>query len=414
MKSAFFLIIPFLCAFQCATAQWTISGANIYNSNTGGVGIGTTTPLSLLDVKGALAVGTFAGSAAAPANGLSVSGKASFGISAPSPISAGVPMFSSVTPNVEVFTGSAPGTYEELMTIRHAGVDVTAVNRRLGLLLKMSSESSVGESGKNGGMVLESSIGYANVPSLSLVTSSTDRLTITYDGKIGMGTTAPVTALDVLATATSVGVRSISSGTLGGGSGGGLLAITNTEPNATDQRLGFLGFGAPNNSVAPLTYKYAASISGFASEDWTGGTNGSYLSFSTTTNGGTASSERMRIDNAGNISIGTTDPKGYKLAVNGSAIATALWVKLNANWPDYVFKTGYRLPALTEIKTYIDANHHLPDVPTEQDVKQNGLNLGEMNRVLLQKVEELTLYMIEQDKKLQQQQKEIDELKRKQ
>jgi hypothetical protein len=100
--------------------------------------------------------------------------------------------------------------------------------------------------------------------------------------------------------------------------------------------------------------------------------------------------------NGGNVSIGTIDPKGYKLAVNGSAIATSMTVKLNSAWPDYVFKKEYKLPTLTEVKDYIEKNKHLPDMPSEKQVTDNGLNLGEMNRILTKKVEELTLYFIEQ------------------
>ncbi|NHA05363.1 prefoldin subunit [Mucilaginibacter sp. HC2] len=100
-----------------------------------------------------------------------------------------------------------------------------------------------------------------------------------------------------------------------------------------------------------------------------------------------------------NVGIGTTDPKGYKLAVNGSVIATSMTVKVYANWPDYVFKKDYQLPSLQSVKTYIDQNQHLPEVPSEQDIAKNGLNLGEMNKVLMKKVEELTLYLIEKDKK---------------
>ncbi|SHN37607.1 hypothetical protein [Mucilaginibacter sp. OK098] len=131
----------------------------------------------------------------------------------------------------------------------------------------------------------------------------------------------------------------------------------------------------------------------------------------------------------GNVGIATTDTKGYTFAVNGTAIATSITVKAYANWPDFVFKPTYKLASLTEVKTYIDQNHHLPDVPSAAEVEQNGLNLGEMNKVLLKKVEDLTLYLIEQDKKLadqqktnqvveeqskllKSQQKQIDELKR--
>jgi len=74
-------------------------------------------------------------------------------------------------------------------------------------------------------------------------------------------------------------------------------------------------------------------------------------------------------------------------------------VKLNNVWPDYVFKPTYQLPSLTEVKTYIDQNKHLPEIPSEQEIAKEGQNLGEMNKLLLKKVEELTLYLIENDRK---------------
>lgn len=76
-------------------------------------------------------------------------------------------------------------------------------------------------------------------------------------------------------------------------------------------------------------------------------------------------------------------------------------------WPDYVFKPFYSLPSLTKIKTYIDKNGHLPETPSENEIAQNGIELGEMNKLLMKKVEELTLYLIEKDNKDEVQQKQL-------
>lgn len=97
----------------------------------------------------------------------------------------------------------------------------------------------------------------------------------------------------------------------------------------------------------------------------------------------------------GNLGIGTTNTKGYKLGVNGSIAATEVVVAQYANWPDYVFSEDYNLPELSEVEEYIKENNHLPNVPSASDIEETGVPLGEMNRILLQKVEELTLYMIE-------------------
>ncbi|MBS7563818.1 hypothetical protein KHS38_05330 [Mucilaginibacter sp. Bleaf8] len=103
----------------------------------------------------------------------------------------------------------------------------------------------------------------------------------------------------------------------------------------------------------------------------------------------------------GNVAIGTTDAKGYKLAVAGKLIAEEVNVKLQASWPDYVFKPTYKLPPLKEVKSYIDKNKHLPDMPSEQEVAKEGISLGEMNRILVKKMEEMTLYMIDLKKEVE-------------
>jgi len=113
----------------------------------------------------------------------------------------------------------------------------------------------------------------------------------------------------------------------------------------------------------------------------------------------------MFISDAGNVSIGTEDSKGYKLAVKGNMIAEKVVVKLYSNWPDFVFSKSHKLMSLPELERYIAQNSHLPDVPSAEEVKEKGIDLGTMDATLLQKIEELTLYVIELKK-------EIDALKK--
>jgi len=96
-----------------------------------------------------------------------------------------------------------------------------------------------------------------------------------------------------------------------------------------------------------------------------------------------------------NVGIGTSDTKGYRLAVAGSMISESVTVKLQGAWPDYVFAKDYHLPSLRETEKHIKENGHLPDIPSAEEVKANGVDLGDMNAKLLKKIEEMTLHLIE-------------------
>jgi len=106
--------------------------------------------------------------------------------------------------------------------------------------------------------------------------------------------------------------------------------------------------------------------------------------------------------NSNQVGINALPPTGYTFAVGGKAIAEEIVVKLRADWSDYVFENTYRLPTYGELERYIQAHHHLPDVPSAAEVKDNGVSLGEMNAILLKKIEELTLYILEQNKRISQ------------
>jgi hypothetical protein len=108
----------------------------------------------------------------------------------------------------------------------------------------------------------------------------------------------------------------------------------------------------------------------------------------------------------GSVGIGTTNPD-TKLAVNGTIHSREVRVDLNVPGPDYVFDPEYQLMELSKLKAYLDKNHHLPEVPSADQMAKDGLNLGEMNTTLLKKVEELTLYVIEKDKQLTEQNEKI-------
>jgi hypothetical protein len=236
---------------------------------------------------------------------------------------------------------------------------------------------------------------YAQWTTSGTVTSTTN--------SVGIGTTAPQTQLDVsINSQIGLGANKFNIP---------LTLIKNGDQYGTDNSVFLIKHsGNGSNVFAGVgTDLGIIRIQGF---------NG------TVANKAINSNDNFYVFTNGTVGINTNYvPSGYQLAINGSAIATSMTVKLYASWPDYVFKKDYQLPTLTDVKTYIDQNQHLPEIPSEADVAKNGLNLGEINKLLLKKVEELTLYLIEQnqenkeaktnqEKQLKaQQQQQIDQLK---
>ena len=100
------------------------------------------------------------------------------------------------------------------------------------------------------------------------------------------------------------------------------------------------------------------------------------------------------------VGIGTEIVGSFKLAVEGKIGAHEVVVTTDG-WADFVFEPDYNLMSLKELETFIKANKHLPEIPTTTEVKENGISIGEMNAKLLQKIEELTLYMIELKKEVE-------------
>jgi hypothetical protein len=124
------------------------------------------------------------------------------------------------------------------------------------------------------------------------------------------------------------------------------------------------------------------------------GEGGSFIDFSTNT-----VTNAVRLIDNGNVGIGTTNPQN-KLDVNGTVHAKEFKASLDG-WSDYVFEKEYKLLSLNEVENYIKMNNRLPEVPSTEEVIKDGVNLGEMNALLLKKVEELTLYVIELNKKIE-------------
>ncbi len=113
-------------------------------------------------------------------------------------------------------------------------------------------------------------------------------------------------------------------------------------------------------------------------------------------------------DVTGNVGIGTSNPGSWKLAVKGKIRAEE--IKVETGWADYVFKEDYDLPTLEEVEKHIKEKGHLINIPSAKDVEENGILLGEMNKLLLEKIEELTLYTLEQEERLAKQEKRLQKI----
>jgi hypothetical protein len=111
-------------------------------------------------------------------------------------------------------------------------------------------------------------------------------------------------------------------------------------------------------------------------------------------------------DNGTSVGIGTTDPGPYKLAVDGIVGVRKLKVTQATPWADYVFEPTYELRPLSQVESFIKENKHLPEVPSAKEVEKSGLDVGETTALLLKKIEELTLYMIEMKKENEEVRKE--------
>ncbi|URM35523.1 hypothetical protein [Flavobacterium anhuiense] len=212
------------------------------------------------------------------------------------------------------------------------------------------------------------------------------RLTVMAEsGNVGIGTINPTQKLEVSGSALFQGVitSSISD------NGGGKIQLNNPSKNSNGI--------ASTWAIYNMTGVYGNSLQFWAYDNLGCGTG--------------LCNNRFTIMDNGNVGIGQTNPNN-KLDVNGTIHSKEVKVDMTG-WSDFVFKKEYNLPTIEEVEKHILEKGHLKNIPNEEEVLKNGINLGEMNAKLLQKIEEMTLYMIDQNKRMNKLEKENLNLKNK-
>ncbi len=228
-----------------------------------------------------------------------------------------------------------------------------------------------------------------NVQAVEGSWSSSGNVIYYNDGNVGVGTSSPRNKFDVMGDAVI------------GRSDGSLFVI---QTPATETRLYTSGgkpivFPQGNIGIGTTVPQNKLHVEGDVIFGRSGGTN---LYFQTPTTDARiyAQGGKPILFPQGNIGIGTYSPT-HRLSVNGTIKAKEIIVS-NSGWADYVFEDDYKLMSIKDLDAYIKTHKHLPNIPNATEVEENGVQLGEVQRLQLEKIEELTLYIIELEKRVEQ------------
>jgi hypothetical protein len=263
---------------------------------------------------------------------------------------------------------SATGSDANILQITNSGTNSASQSANLTFstgttgsgYLRVNSSGGAQTVGTSSDMILMNTYtAYANTGSLIFGTQNTRRMMIDPNGNVGIGTTTPGAPVHVVKN--SSGYSGIFYNTSATGEGVTIRAGSTSSQNAL------------------VVQPYDGSSSLFT----------------------------VRSD--GNVGVGTTSPD-EKLTVKGKIHSSEVIVDPITSIPDYVFEPDYKLKSLEEIKSYVDKNHHLPEIPSAKEIEKNGIHMGDMSLKLLKTIEELTLHVIELNKQVKAQSEKITSL----
>lgn len=357
---------------------WSLSGGNIFNNNnTGNVGIGTNNPTAKLSIQ-------------TPINSTGwthIGGENSIVVTeAIGGVSASIGTTSnhafrihtngsgkiSVYPQGEVVIGpNATGPVGKL-TVQAPGYGLTHTYGTATIGTWIGSFQGI----------YRAMIGTKSNHPLSFFTNDGgEQMTLSTNGGVGIGTTSP----------------------------SGKLQIDHPGPSAHL----ILNYPRPNEySRLLFSNTGAGRYWGIAGRAGTGNVGDDRLSFYNTATGfeSMVMAGNGYVSIPGQLGIGTFNP-AYKFSVNGTIRSKEIVVE--SLWADYVFNENYKLPSLDEVEKFIQQNKHLPNIPSAKEVEENGLHLGDTQKKIMEKIEELTLYVIEQNKMIIHLQEQVKDMTKK-
>lgn len=393
--------------------RWELNGANIYNLNSGNVGIGTNSPTEKLTLNAPDATMQFMNSGTA--RGYLQTNGADIRMGTYINNTTGNLVFNTkavdrmwIDENGRVGIGTASpaslltinGT-NPFMQFQHNDVN-TGFVQAVGVNLKVGTNST----NTTGNLVFQ--------------TKLIDRLTIDENGQVGIGTTSPTSILSINSSNPILQLKNngvdkgfvqldgsdIKIGTNLSNSFGSFIARTKGQDRLIVNYKGQMGLNMVpddftttfsiaedenNNSGISLYYggQRKASFSYNGTNSFITAGNGSFYIYRN-------SSYPIILHPDGNYTMGGYNTaNGYRLSIYGKAIATEFTALPYGSWPDYVFADNYNLKSLKDVKKFISENKHLPNIPSASEIEKNGIQLGEMTKRLMEKVEELTLYIID-------------------